>query len=1238
MNDIMVTNTDYVHEEIAIIGIAGRYPFADDCRQFWSNLKFGRDSVGECPEERKKDIERYLDFHEREPEERRYRKAAFLEEIDKFDYEFFNISPNEANIMDPHQRLLLETMYHVIEDAGYCPDDFSGRKIGVFTGFPTEYTCKVYQNMIMETNPVSANSSFAGNLAAMLPARISYFLNLHGPAVLVDTSCSSSLTAIHMACQSIRTKDCELSIASGINIFTVPVMNEIVNAIGIVARDGKAKAFDDDCEGVGQGEGVGAVLLKPLRKAMEDGDHIYAVVKSSAMNQDGKSIGITAPSVAAQEAVLAEAWEKAKINPETISYIEAHGTATKLGDPTEISGINRAFRRFTSRKQFCGVGSVKSNIGHTIGAAGVTSVIKLALSLTHRQIPASLHFKKPNRKIDFVNSAVYVNSKLKIWDEPYPIRCGASSFGISGTNCHVVLEEAPLVKKNDIPWKYLLFTIKAKSKESLQSLIKSYKIWLDSERDLDLYHLCYTANVGRKELPYKIAMEVSGISMLKDKLQLLTDEGFGDEAVTVLEENNIWISFRAEGEPGKQTFDQRMLNYDISRGYEVFQEKDAVHNMGKAYASGCEIPFRDLYLGGEGSRISMPGYAFKRNRCWITIPESSPKEKKSESLYYRTAWKKEKLREPVQHTEKGGGCILFSSGGLRVTELKNGLEAQGLDVIYAEYSDHYEHVGGRHWKICSDKAHYQNLFQELKGCNLTQIFFYCPVKEPAERVGEEEFKQGLEFGIYRFYNMLQVLGEVIDKKLRIHIITENTYQVTGTERDLHPYNAALIGLGKSLYWEMPSFRCKCIDVDEKSKTDCILQEISRPSKEYLVCIRDDERYVERVGKAELSLYENRIGTDKEKAVYIIAGGLGRIGKKLCILLSARAGHLVIITRTKLPGRDQWENILKEDSDKRLCEQIRCIQGAEKNNAKVSVYAADISDHRQMEPLIKKIREEAGAIHGVINCAVEDCGKKIADQSPEELKMSFQPKVYGTYILHQLTRKDKLDFFITFSSVMTLISGSASSSYVATNSFLEAFCDYQRKNGCPSMAISWSEWLDIGLSQELMNQEDRSLFKKLPLESALEAFEQLLCKNTGRIIVGEINRTSKIYDLMDWLPFQFEDSMRASILKDTGKTERKQEASPIAVKLKGRKTQCYTDAEESIAKAYHRILGYEELNIMSNFFEMGGDSISAVKICTTLEDFNISLTPSDILKYQTIEKLAQIVESRRSEKEDILASR
>lgn len=284
--------------------------------------------------------------------------------------------------------------------------------------------------------------SVQGNLSPIIASRISYLLDLRGPSMVVNTLCSSSLVALHLGCQSLKKNgECSMALIGGVQINLIPIRQV---EVGIESSSKRTRTFDHQSDGTGAGEGVIAFLLKPLEKAMKDEDNIYAVIKGSAYNQDGASAGLTAPNPAAQEDVIIKAWQEAGLDPETISYIEAHGTGTRLGDPIEIDGIKRAFRRYTDKRQFCAIGSVKSNIGHLDASAGLAGLLKAVLALQKGKIPPTINFERPNKMIAFHKSPVYVNTKLREWEtDGFPRRCGVSSFGFSGTNCHVILEEAP---------------------------------------------------------------------------------------------------------------------------------------------------------------------------------------------------------------------------------------------------------------------------------------------------------------------------------------------------------------------------------------------------------------------------------------------------------------------------------------------------------------------------------------------------------------------------------------------------------------------------------------------------------------------------------------------------------------------------------------------------------------------------------------------------------------------------
>ena len=349
-------------DDIAIIGLSSKLPSANDYETFWENLKAGKDCITEFPEERKKDIEGFLKYtYVGDREKVEYNQGGYIEDIDKFDYKFFGLSPKEASLMDPNQRVFLETAWNAIEDAGYGGDKIVGSRTGLYIGYSG---WPMYGQFVSQIEPESLSLSIAGNMSAIIASRIPYLLNLRGPSMLIDTACSSSLVALHTACKAIKNGDCEQAIVGGIRIILTPIDGMI--QYGIESKDYRAKAFDDNASGTSLSEGIIAIVVKPLKKAVADRDNIYAVIKGSAINQDGASIGITAPNVLAQEDVIVKAWKDANINPETLSYIEAHGTGTILGDPIEIDGLQKAFRRYTDKKQFCAIGSVKTNFGHLI--------------------------------------------------------------------------------------------------------------------------------------------------------------------------------------------------------------------------------------------------------------------------------------------------------------------------------------------------------------------------------------------------------------------------------------------------------------------------------------------------------------------------------------------------------------------------------------------------------------------------------------------------------------------------------------------------------------------------------------------------------------------------------------------------------------------------------------------------------------------------------------------------------
>lgn len=483
-----VDKVDKVDTEdgIAIIGVSGRYPKARNLIEFWENLRDGRDCITEIPPERW-ELEKHYSPDKDNTGTSYSKWGGFLEDIDKFDSLFFSISPREAASLDPQERLFLETVWHTLEDAGYTKTRLSKYHVGVYVGVMYSHYQLYGADEELVKNGFLPVSSFAS-----IANRVSYFLHAHGPSIAVDTMCSSSLTAIHLACESIRRGESEVAIAGGVNLSLHPNKYVQLSQGRFVSSDGKCRSFGEGGDGYVPGEGVGAVLLKPLRRALADGDQIYAVIKGSVINHGGKTNGYTVPNPNAQADLIANAIEKASIDPETISYVEAHGTGTSLGDPIEITGLTKAFRRYTSKRQYCPIGSVKSNIGHLESAAGIAALTKVLLQMKHKQLVPSLHSERANPHIHFADSPFYLQHACTEWEEPrffqqgkeirYPRRAAISSFGAGGANAHLVVEEFRLPKETEPSREPHIFVLSAKNEERLRMYAAEMLKFLQAER------------------------------------------------------------------------------------------------------------------------------------------------------------------------------------------------------------------------------------------------------------------------------------------------------------------------------------------------------------------------------------------------------------------------------------------------------------------------------------------------------------------------------------------------------------------------------------------------------------------------------------------------------------------------------------------------------------------------------------------------------------------------------------
>ena len=594
--------------EIAIVGVSGRFPSAANTEEYWANLCDGRDCIGEIPDTRWS-MDGFYDPDPKIDDRSHCKWGGFLDDIDCFDSLFFNISPKEAEIMDPQQRLFLQEAWRAIENAGYSAQQLDGSDCAVYVA----HGDGDYKGLLKAEHASQDANFFTGNSASILAARISYLLNLRGPSVTVDTACSSSLVALHLACESLRSGASSMAIAGGVSLTTTPDLYILASNTSMLSPQGRCKAFDDSANGFVPAEGVGVVLLKPLKNALADGDNIQAVIRSSGINQDGATNGITAPNSLSQRDLELEVYRKADISPSTISYVEAHGTGTILGDPIEVQALTESFRRYTDEKQFCAIGSVKSNIGHAQLAAGMMSLIKVVLCMQHQALPPSIHYHKKNHHIDFDNSPFYVNTDLCPWQPPdgVPRRAVISAFGFSGTNAHVLLEEPPTIEaepgRNDAP--LYLIPLSAKTEAELKCVLQELLLWLQEHGDdYALHDIAYTLLLGRTQHFVRTVLLVRDKQDLLAQLQMLVEDG-RDLVVSNLKSHTV-----NHAQSDIQTINQRLQEFVSGGG--AHDLTSLLGELADRYLDGYALRWERLFPQ-KGVRVPLPGYPFARTRHWV---------------------------------------------------------------------------------------------------------------------------------------------------------------------------------------------------------------------------------------------------------------------------------------------------------------------------------------------------------------------------------------------------------------------------------------------------------------------------------------------------------------------------------------------------------------------------------------------------------------------------------------------
>ncbi|HEX6101024.1 MAG TPA: SDR family NAD(P)-dependent oxidoreductase [Thermoanaerobaculia bacterium] len=589
-------------EPIAVIGMAGQFPQAKNLEEFWRNIAEGKNCVTQV---QRWDVDTYYQPGEPVPGKTYSQWMGALDDYALFDPLFFNISPTEAECMDPQQRLFLQACWHSIENAGYDPRSLSGSRCGVFVGCGTSD----YQQLSREHS--WSAQGFTGRAMSILAARISYFLNLRGASMAIDTACSSSLVALANACDSLSSGGSDMALAGGVYVMAGPEMHIMTAQSGMLSPEGNCYTFDDRADGFVPGEGVGVVLLKRLSDAERDGDIIQAVIRGWGVNQDGKTNGITAPNPESQTRLEQDVYDRYGIDPAAIQLVEAHGTGTKLGDPIEVEGLKNAFRKYTQKKDYCAIGSVKSNIGHTLAAAGIAGALKLVLALQRKVLPPTINFERLNEHIDLRESPFYVNTQSREWkvEGPAQRQAAISSFGFSGTNAHVVLAEYPAPPETEraVPGKCLV-PISARTADQLTQKVRDLLAHVrGTGRSLQLADIAYTLQVGRAAMEERLGFVVSTVDELAENLQAWLDGRPNVENVHrgQVKRDQEGISVISQDDEVKDAVVEKLM------------ARQKLSKLLRLWVQGLDLDWTRLYGEGKPRRVSLPVYPFARERYWI---------------------------------------------------------------------------------------------------------------------------------------------------------------------------------------------------------------------------------------------------------------------------------------------------------------------------------------------------------------------------------------------------------------------------------------------------------------------------------------------------------------------------------------------------------------------------------------------------------------------------------------------
>ncbi|TKK89209.1 SDR family NAD(P)-dependent oxidoreductase [Herbidospora galbida] len=1264
-----MTETDYA-SAVALIGMSGRFPGADSVADLWRNVLSGIKGLREITdaELRETGVEPGLIA-----DPRYVRIGGPLTDLEMFDAGVFGINPREAEMMDPQHRLFLETSWEALESAGYCPTDVPGQ-VAVFggCGFPDYVVKNIFH---LANAPGGAMLMAIGNERDSLASLVSYKLGLRGPAVSVQTFCSTSLVAVHLACQSLLTYECDMALAGGAFTPLPQPAGYLYEQGGIMSPDGRVRSFDAEAGGTVMGSGVGTVALKRMSDALADGDVIHAVILGSASNNDGRMrAGYTAPGVDGQADVIESALGVAGVKPDTIGYVECHATGTMLGDSIELAAMNRVFTQ--PRETPAVLGSLKPSLGHLDRASGVTGLMRAALSLKHELLQGVPDYAQPNPALATAQDRFTVLTEHRPWPEgPHPRRAGVSSFGLGGTNAHVVLEQAP--PRPALPHRRgpHLLTFSAGDENALNELGERLAGHLAGDSGEDIADVAFTLQMSRGGFALRRAVVVAdrddAVVALTDpsrwinaktqrrnpKVRLVTPEGVPEawwpellaavDAVIGIEDGTDRHDAVGALADGLRRLGVQVSREDAGQASEeiavapvdgVPAAEWLLATLARLWQAGSAIDWTALHRGA-GRRVELPTYPWQKRRYWVkanpstqAAPVSNDKTFDRSKWTYLPTWRQRPFAvADLDERLRAAGPWLVFADDARGEALIDRLNAAGAEVTAVRSGESFDQDDSGDFTIRLDQPDdMAELLYSLLVAPRAIVHGFSlgatepgPGQDPAGHFDAEQ-RRG-------FYSVLALARELVDNsgsapRAELALLTSGGVGVLGSDLR-HPEHSTLAALAPSLAQENPRIRARTIDADPLAAGDesvQILAAILAPH-EGPVAVRAGETWLRTYEQFPIEEPTDETRPIRDGETVLITGGLGDVGLVLSRHLAAAYGcNLVLTARSPLPPREEWAAFLAEPppGGERTARHIRNILDLESRGATVLCLSADVADEERMAAVVEAAVERFGGIDVVVHGAGVQDGAyfnfaHLMDRAQCDAHLST--KVRGFHVLEKVLGGHAAERRITLSSIAAVLGGMTLAPYAAANAALDAYIRQSRvAGGARWVTVDWDTWsIDAGRLEG--HSEAVVGFAMAPAEG-VDVFERALSATdrVGHLVISTGPLEGR---LAQWVTGDIHSAEDTP--DDQERHPRPDLNNPYVEPREG--------TEAALAGIWSRVLGIEPIGATDNFFELGGHSLLAIELTTRIRtSLNASVPVTGLLECPTVRLLAELLDERETE--------